>query len=107
MFGDVTVLLDAPERVAEEGWLALAAAIWFYMTPQTPKPSMHDVVVGNWVPNSADLSAGISSGFGASINVLNGGIECRGTSESYQVENRVKYYKEFMNYFGVDIPSDE
>jgi len=33
MFGDVTVLLDAPERVAEEGWLALAAAIWFYMTP--------------------------------------------------------------------------
>jgi len=30
MFDDVTILLNNPERVAEEGWLALAGAIWFY-----------------------------------------------------------------------------
>jgi len=33
MFDDVNVLLQEPERVANEGWLALAGAIWFYMTP--------------------------------------------------------------------------
>lgn len=38
---------------------------------------MHDVIVGNWEPNSADLAANINPGLGASINVLNGGIECR------------------------------
>ena len=33
---------------------------------------MHDIVVGHWVPNSADLAAGIQKGFGATINVING-----------------------------------
>ena len=33
MFGDVNVLLKNPERVANEGWLAISSAFWFYMTP--------------------------------------------------------------------------
>jgi len=48
IFGDSKVLLDSPERIANEGWLAFAAALWFYMTPQSPKPSMHDIVTGFW-----------------------------------------------------------
>ena len=90
MFGDVNVLLQDPDRVAREGWLAVSSAVWFYMTPQSPKPSMHDVVVGHWVPNEVDLSAGIKSGFGATINIINGGVECGGSTEIAQAQNRIK-----------------
>jgi hypothetical protein len=76
IFGDAKTLLNKPERVANEGWLAIASALWFYMTPQTPKPSMHDIITGFWVPNAADTSAGFKSGFGATINVINGVQEC-------------------------------
>lgn len=76
IYGDVTVLLNNPDLVAQEGWLAVSSAIWFYTTPQSPKPSMHDVVAGFWKPNSNDLAAGITSGFGATINIINGGVEC-------------------------------
>ena len=27
--------------------LALMASLWFYMTPQPPKPAMHDIVMGD------------------------------------------------------------
>jgi hypothetical protein len=26
--------------------LAIMASLWFYMTPQPPKPAMHDIVLG-------------------------------------------------------------
>ena len=48
IFGDAKVLLENPERVASEGWLAFASALWIYMTPVSPKPSMHDIVAGFW-----------------------------------------------------------
>jgi DMSO/TMAO reductase YedYZ molybdopterin-dependent catalytic subunit len=69
-------LLNNPERVASEGWLAFASALWIYMTPVSPKPSMHDIVAGFWTPNSYDISAGFKRGFGATINILNGLEEC-------------------------------
>lgn len=28
--------------------LAMLSALWFYMTPQPPKPSMHDIIVGGY-----------------------------------------------------------
>jgi basic endochitinase B len=28
--------------------LALMASLWFYMTPQPPKPAMHDIILGNF-----------------------------------------------------------
>ena len=43
-------LLENPNLLAEDGFLAMAAGIWFYMTPQDPKPSMHDVMTGFFVP---------------------------------------------------------
>jgi hypothetical protein len=46
------------------------------MTPQSPKPSMHEVVVGRFVPNSVDLANNMEHGFGATISIINGGIEC-------------------------------
>jgi hypothetical protein len=73
IFGDVKTLLNKPELIADEGWLGFASALWFYMTPLKPKPSMHDIITGFWVPNAADTSAGFKAGFGATINVINGG----------------------------------
>jgi hypothetical protein len=25
------------------------ASLWFYMTPQPPKPAMHDIILGRWI----------------------------------------------------------
>ena len=47
MFGDARVLLERPELVAD--WLAdrlnFASALWFFVTPQSTKPSMLQVLV--------------------------------------------------------------
>jgi hypothetical protein len=69
-------LLENPHLVAEDGYTVFSSALWFYMTPQAPKPSMHDIVTGHFQPNDADTAAGISGGFGSTINVINGGGEC-------------------------------
>ena len=48
------ILLENPDLVHEDGQVALAYALWFYMLPQDPKPSMHDVITGFFVPNEKD-----------------------------------------------------
>lgn len=60
---------------------------------QSPKPSMHDINVGWYKPGSIEASANIIPGFGATINVINGGLECNKGQETAQVENRIKYYR--------------
>lgn len=78
------------------------------MTPQSPKPSMHDVVTGLFTPNQKDLDAGIKGGFGSTINIINGGIECGGLgTENKKAENRGKYYKEFLTAFGINANSEQ
>ena len=69
-------LLKNPEKLQKDGDLAMTAGIWFYMTPQDPKPSMHDVVTGFFKPNGHDASVGIDDGFGTTTNIINGGLEC-------------------------------
>ena len=39
MYGDASILLKNPSRVVTT-WLNFASAMWFYVTPQPPKPSM-------------------------------------------------------------------
>lgn len=73
--GKASVLLNEPGRVADS-WLNLASAIWFFLTPQAPKPSMLHVVDRTWKPSQRELDAGIGYGFGTTINIINGGIEC-------------------------------
>jgi hypothetical protein len=43
-FQDVNVTLSNPELLSSDGVVSFASAIWFYMTPQFPKPSIHDVI---------------------------------------------------------------
>ncbi len=103
--GDAAVLLNDPDLVADT-WLNLASAIFFFVYPQPPKPSMLHVMDGTWQPNEVDDAQGIKHGFGATINVINGGVEC-GHGETKQAANRVIYYKELAPYFGVEIAEDE
>ena len=48
-------LFNEPERVANDGYVGLAAAIWKYMTPSSPSPSMHSIMTGFYEPNAGDL----------------------------------------------------
>ncbi len=106
MYGDVTVLLNNPEKVADT-WLNLASAVFFYVYPASPKPSMLHVVDGTWQPNAHDESLGISPGFGATTNVINGGIECGHGYEKPQSVNRVDYYRNHTAALNVPIDNNE
>lgn len=66
---------------------------------------MHDVVSGFYDPNAADAAAGIRGGFGSTINIINGGIECGGGSNS-KAESRGEYYLEFLSEFGIDTANE-
>ncbi|EER14362.1 Basic endochitinase 1 precursor, putative, partial [Perkinsus marinus ATCC 50983] len=94
IYNDPKKLLTNPDGVItnEDGWLSFASAIWFDMTPQTPKPSIHDVVTDWWKPNNDDKAGSRRPGFGTTIMITNG-IECGHSSQ--QAANRVEYYKGF------------
>ncbi|MBT7530340.1 MAG: chitinase, partial [Gammaproteobacteria bacterium] len=106
MFGTVDTLLDNPEMVADT-WLNLASAVFFYVYPQPPKPSMLHVVDGTWQPNSRDLDNGLVPGFGVSTQIINGGVECGGSVEIQQSVNRIDYYRNFAQYLDVPVPASE
>ena len=40
--------LRNPEIVANNSIIAFQTALWFWMTPQSPKPSCHDVMIGRY-----------------------------------------------------------
>ncbi len=99
MYGDFR-LLQTPEKVADDGFLALASAVYFYMMPRSPKPSIHETVVGLWTPSANDIAAGREFGFGIQTLIINGGIECGGTVEVAQSANRLSYFEGFSRHFG-------
>jgi len=92
LFGDHAVLLNDPERVATEGWIAFSSALWVYMTPRNMTPSMHSVIAGFWKPNSADASAGFKAGFGATITIKNSGCGSNPVIASTHFTNLLKYF---------------
>lgn len=77
----------------------MCAGIWFYMTPQDPKPSMHDVMTGYFIPNSKDEAVNIGATFGTTTNIINGGLECG--NGSTKARDRGAYFKEWLNFFGL------
>lgn len=42
--------------------LAMLSALWYYMTPQPPKPSMHDIMMGRYVYEADSIITGSRSG---------------------------------------------
>lgn len=100
IYNDKMVLLNDPDRVANDGKLGYMTGIWFWMTPQAPKPSCHDVMVGNWVPNEADIKANRLPGFGTTINVINGGLEA-GKPNDHRVLDRIGFFERYTSFFGI------
>ena len=87
--GDYQFLLSWPDMVAYDGKLYFASAIWFVMAHQSPKPSIHDVMLGRYQPTACktssdcngllyDATTGVKNNFNVTIEVVNGGPECRG-----------------------------
>ena len=107
MFGDPQVLLDQPELVATT-WLNFASAIWFFVTPQPPKPSMLQVVSGDWEPNGADMKGNILPGFGATTMIINGALECGPSpANTHGSNNRQHHYQLYSEMFGLDITGEK
>ncbi|MGF1683973.1 chitinase [Photobacterium minamisatsumaniensis] len=105
--GDATVLLNNPGLVADS-WLNLASAVWFFLTPQAPKPAMLHVIDRTWVPSQLEKDAGIGYGFGTTINIINGGIECGAqNADKGQPVNRIRYWQGLSNFYQIPIESDE
>ncbi|KAG1355362.1 hypothetical protein COCNU_07G014740 [Cocos nucifera] len=95
-------LLSHPGLVDTDPVISFKTAIWFWMTPQEPKPSCHDVITNKWRPSPADRAAGRAPGFGVITNIINGGKECgRGTSTE-AAKDRVGFYKRYCGMLGVD-----
>jgi hypothetical protein len=44
LYNDINVLINNPNLLQEDGKLAFKSAIWFWMMPQCPKPSCHQVM---------------------------------------------------------------
>lgn len=105
--GDASVLLKNPGLVADS-WLNLASAIWFFLTPQAPKPAMLHVIDRTWTPSQRELDAGIGYGFGTTINVINGGIECGAQNKDKgQPVNRIRYWEGLAAHYQIPIEADE
>lgn len=93
-------LLNQPELVATDPVISFKAAIWFWMTTQAPKPSCHDVIIGKWIPSASDVAAGRQPGFGMTVNIINGGLECNRPTPA-QVTNRIGFYSRYCEIFGI------
>ena len=106
MFGTVRTLLDHPEQVADT-WLNLASAVFFFVYPQPPKPAMLHVIDGTWQPNALDIQSGLLPGFGVTTQIINGGVECGGSTEQAQSSNRLTYYRSLAQYLHVPITANE
>ncbi|CAM6096890.1 unnamed protein product [Calypogeia fissa] len=93
-------ILKNPDLVAQDGAISFRTAFWFWTRVDSNIPSMHEVMVGKWTPTQADTNAGRKPGFGMTINIINGGIECGKSTQN--AANRIQYYKQFCQTLGVD-----
>ncbi|RRT66879.1 hypothetical protein B296_00027980 [Ensete ventricosum] len=109
-------LLSHPELVTTDAVISFKTAIWFWMTPQSPRPSCHEVLVGKWTPSDADRSAGRGvgkwtpsdadrsagrvPGYGTVTNLINGGVEC-GKGSDDTGEDRIGFYKRYCDILDV------
>ncbi len=79
-------LLTSPELVVQSSVNAFNAALWWWMTRQ-PFNSAHSTVVSG-------------KGFGQTIQLINGPLECGGKSPQ-AVQNRVNAFQNFCSQLGV------
>lgn len=104
IFGDAKILLNNPALVETDPVVAFKTAIYFWMTPQTHKPGAHDVMTGKWQPKNEDAAKGRKPGFGMTINIVNGEVECNHAENMYNMNDRIGFYQYFLKKLGVTDP---
>ncbi|KAF1856319.1 hypothetical protein Lal_00049319 [Lupinus albus] len=98
-------LLNNPGLVETDPVVAFKTAIYFWMTPETRKPSAHDVMTGKWQPSAADKAKGRTPGFGMTILIVNGELECNKGENNYSMKDRIGFYQFFLKKLGVTDPN--
>jgi hypothetical protein len=104
IFGDKKILLNNPKLIETDPVIAFETAIWFWMTPETTKPSAHDVMIGKWQPNATDKAEGRTPGFGMTVNIINGPIECN-KGDNRGMNDRIGFYQYFLKQLGATDPN--
>jgi chitinase len=94
-------LLRDPDRVRTDAVIGWKTAIWFWMTASPPRPSPHQVMSGAFEPSAEDVSAGRVPGFGLTIDLVNGNLEC-GRRMDERVSDRIAFFVRFSKLLGVD-----
>lgn len=117
--GDFAYLLKQPDMVAYDPDLFFASALWFTMANQPPKPSIHDVMVGRYKPDAKcttaaaclgviyDATTGVRNNFELTIEIINGGLECRDGTAHSGPANRIKAYKTMLGALNATLTPDE
>jgi len=101
LYGDIR-LLNNPDEVHTNGVTTFKSAIWFWMTPQCPKPSCHQVMQETFdetVGNYSQLKMK-QKGFLHTVNIINGGVECRNSGNLVKVNRRAALYGAYMEDLG-------
>lgn len=89
-------LLGYPGQIANNATLAWASAIYQWVTAEDPNPSAHSVMVGTWKPKKLDLDNFRYPGFGMTINIYNGQMEC-GHGDDARADDRISHYTKFAS----------
>jgi chitinase len=59
-------------------------------------------MTGGWTPSPDGASKGRAPGFGMTINIINGGLECSIPTND-KVRDRVGFYERFTQMLGVNM----
>ena len=72
------------------------------------EPSCHEVMTGKWQPDAEDRRLGRRPGFGMTINIINGNVECHTQSPAARRdrEDRIGHYRYFAGLLQVPVEKD-
>lgn len=68
--------------------------------PNQPKPSLHDVMIGEWALSAGDVEAGRLAGYVLATKIINGGLEC-GHGPDGRMFDRISFYKRLFKILNV------
>jgi chitinase len=101
-------LLEHPELVSRDGVIAFRTALWFWMRADDDEPSCHAVMTGKWQPTAEDRRLGRRPGFGMTINIINGNVECHTQAPAgrKEREDRIGHYRYYAGLLQTPVEKD-